>query len=339
VAEINPTSFGRALLAWYDRARRHLPWRASTAFYGVWIAEVMLQQTRVEAVIPYYRRFLERFPDVAALARAPEQEVLAVWGGLGYYTRARSLQNAARQMAAAGPPADYEALLALPGAGPYTAAAVASIAFNLPHAAVDGNVMRVVSRLTNDAGEIAAPAVRRRLTAQAGSLLDRRHPGDFNQAMMELGATLCLPRAPRCGDCPVSRFCAARLAGTERELPVRLRNAQKRDVPLDLVLLERSVQVFLVRRSSAERRLADFWELPAKEWLAGIRGRLAGEFSHRIVNDRFLVKVWRVRGPAPESLPEGAWFDRAEMAGMPLTTITRKALTRFLTAVPHSTAG
>ncbi len=323
--EINAAAFRRALLAWFDAARRDLPWRASNSFYRVWIAEIMLQQTRVEAVIPYYHRFLDRFPDLAALAASPEPEILAAWSGLGYYSRARRLHKAAKQMAASGLPATYEAVRALPGAGPYTAAAIASIALNLPHAAVDGNVMRVVSRLTDDALEISRPAARRRFTAQAEWLLDHRRPGDFNQAMMELGARLCVPRAPHCGDCPVSKFCAARRAGTERELPVKLGKPQKKDVPLDLLLLERREQIFLIQRSAGERRLADFWELPERKLLAGIGSRLVGEFPHQIVNDRFLVKVWRAR--VTEELPYGRWFDRQEIDSIPLTTITRKALT------------
>jgi A/G-specific adenine glycosylase len=295
----------------------------------------MLQQTRVEAVIPYYHRFLERFPDIAALAAAPEQDVLTSWSGLGYYSRARSLHRAAKQIAANGLPQSYADVRALPGAGPYTAAAIASIALDLPHAAVDGNVIRVVSRLTNDASEVSRPAARRSLEAQAQSLLHPGRPGDFNQAMMELGATLCLPRAPRCPDCPVARFCAARRAGRERELPVKGDKPLKRDVPLDLLLLEDRQRVFLVQRSSAERRLADFWELPEKKSLAGVKGCLAREFSHRIVNDRLRIKVWKAKaGKAHPArvLPPGRWFERQELSAVPITTITRKALA----SVPYS---
>ena len=170
----------------------------------------MLQQTRVEAVIPYYRRFLERFPSVEALAAAPENDVLAAWSGLGYYRRARNLHSAAKQIIAEGLPATHEVILSLPGVGPYTAAAIASIALDLPHAAVDGNVVRVISRLTNDASEIASPAARRRFAEEAARLLDPRRPGDFNQAMMELGATICVPRTPRAAHAR-SRSSAARV--------------------------------------------------------------------------------------------------------------------------------
>jgi len=173
---VNRSAFRRALLRWYDSSRRDLPWRESNAFYPVWLSEIMLQQTRVEAVIPFYLRFLERFPTPAALAAAPESDVLAAWSGLGYYSRARNLQRAARQMAARGLPATYEEVLSLPGAGPYTAAAIASIALRLPHAAVDGNVTRVISRLTDDPSEVSSAVAKRRFATEANALLDRDGP-------------------------------------------------------------------------------------------------------------------------------------------------------------------
>lgn len=321
---MNRSAFRRALLRWYDSSKRDLPWRESNAFYPVWLSEIMLQQTRVEAVIPYYRRFLARFPTPAALAEAPESDVLAEWSGLGYYSRARNLRRAARQLADRGLPATYEEVLSLPGAGPYTAAAIASIALDLPHAAVDGNVIRVISRLTDDPAEISSANAKRRFTAEANALLDRSRPGDFNQAMMELGATICSPRSPDCGACPVAAFCAARAAGHERELPVKLKKPRAREARLELVLLEKGESILLVKRSSTERRLADFWELPARGSIKGLRCRKAGEFSHRIVNDNFRVAIWRSRS-VPEE-PPGIWFSLAELKTLPLTTVTRKAL-------------
>ncbi len=330
---LNRTGFRRALLRWYDSSRRDLPWRESNDFYRVWISEVMLQQTRVEAVIPYYRRFLALFPTVDSLAAAPADAVLTAWSGLGYYSRARNLHRAAKQLAAGNLPATHAEVLALPGAGPYTAAAIASIALNLRHAAVDGNVIRVISRLTNDASEIPSVAARREFRNKADALLDPRRPGDFNQAMMELGATICLPRMPGCGACPVERFCAARAAGTERELPVKLKKQNARDVPLDLVLIEADRRIFLIKRSALERRLADFWELPGRQHIPGQQGqpdpeKLLGEFSHRIVNDRFRIRLFRVEpiGVARSSLPPGNWFGVSELHRIPLTTITKKAL-------------
>jgi len=294
----------------------------------------MLQQTRVEAVIPYYRLFLERFPSIETLAAAPETDVLTAWSGLGYYSRARNLHRASKRIAAQGLPAAYEEVRSLPGVGPYTAAAIASIALDLPHAAVDGNVMRAISRLTNDASEITSPPARRRFAAEAGLLLDPRRPGDFNQAMMELGATVCLPRTPACGSCPVAKFCAARAAGTERELPVKLPKPEAREAPLDLAILERDARVFLIKRASTERRLADFWELPARQLIPRAHGTTMEkmekitEFRHQIVNDRFRVAVWRIEIESlhPPGLPEGNWVEIAELRRIPLTTVTKKAL-------------
>ena len=288
----------------------------------------MLQQTRVEAVIPYYHRFLERFPSIASLAAAPESDVLIAWSGLGYYSRARNLHRAAKQVAAEGPPETHAGVLDLPGAGPYTAAAISSIALGLPHAAIDGNVMRVISRLTNDASDLGSAAARRQVAAEADALLDARRPGDFNQAMMELGATVCLPRTPDCRICPVAKFCAARAAGTERELPVKLKKQEARDVPLDLLLIRaaNSDQIFLIRRSSSEKRLADFWELPERGQLPkATKPRRLGEFRHQIVNDRFRVRLWSAHAKHVD-LPPGKWFAPLEWSSIPLTTITKKAL-------------
>jgi A/G-specific adenine glycosylase len=320
-------AFRKALLGWFAASRRNLPWRRNQDFYRVWISEIMLQQTRVEAVIPYYERFLGRFPTIQALAAAPEQDVLAAWSGLGYYSRARNLQRAAQEISAGGLPVTHEQIGMLPGIGPYTSAAIASIVLGLPHAAVDGNVVRVVSRLTNDASEISSPAVRRRFAEIAQELLDPENPGDFNQAMMELGATVCKPGIPLCGECPVRAFCAANEAGTERELPVKLKKQRSRDVPLDLVVLrnpEAPGDICLVQRHAGESRLAGFWELPERKLLPRLRGRIAAEFSHQIVNDRFRVRVWISK--AKSDLPQCRWVGPDELGRIPLSTISRKAL-------------
>jgi len=325
-------AFRRALLAWYDSARRDLPWRRNTDFYPVWLSEVMLQQTRVEAVIPYFHRFLALFPHPRALAEAAEPDVLAAWSGLGYYSRARNLHRAARLIAARGTPATHEEVLSLPGAGPYTAAAIASIALGLPYAAVDGNVIRVISRLANDASEISAPRVRARFTEEAQRLLDPRRPGDFNQAMMELGATVCLPRTPACGQCPVRQFCAARAAGRERELPVRQKKPAVNEIELDLLAFLRTDRVFLIQRHGAEKRMAGFWELPSTETPSKPAGEPLAVFTHRIVNDRFRVSI-RHAPPSAHPPENGRWFELPELPSVPVTTITRKALAA-LTAQP-----
>jgi A/G-specific adenine glycosylase len=297
-------------------------------FYRVWLSEIMLQQTRVEAVIPYYERFLQRFPSIEHLASAPEQEVLAAWSGLGYYSRARNLRRAAQQIVTSGLPAAYDRIRELRGVGEYTAAAIGSIALGLPHAAVDGNVIRVITRLTNDASEITAPATRRRIAEVAQDLLDQRRPGDFNQSMMELGATICTPTSPRCEICPVSELCAAKSAGTQHGLPVKLKKQTVREIALDLAVLRHDGRLLLVKRGSSERRLADFWELPVRQSVPRTKSRKVAEFRHQIVNDRFLVTVWSM-SIAPDraaAIAFGEWIPADELPSRPLTTVTRKAL-------------
>ena len=220
-------TFPGRLLAWFRRHRRDLPWRVEPRDpYRVWISEVMLQQTRVETVLPYYERFLREFPTPAALAGASVSRVLACWSGLGYYSRARNLRLAARQIARTGFPRDYDGLRALPGVGPYTAAAIASIAFGLACPALDGNVMRVIARVSGDASDVRSPETRRRFEEIARGWLHGRHAGAVNEALMELGATVCVPREPRCPACPVAAFCRAQMEGTARELPVKGRRAR-----------------------------------------------------------------------------------------------------------------
>ncbi len=232
-ARPDPQAVPGLLLRWYDRHARALPWRAPPGAppadpYAVWLSEIMLQQTTVTAVIPYFRAFLARWPTVAALAAAPRDEVLAAWAGLGYYSRARNLHLCAQAVAGAHAgrfPPDEAALLALPGIGPYTAAAIAAIAFDRPAVVVDGNVERVVARLYRV--EEPLPASKPRLRALAAELTPRQRPGDFAQAMMDLGATVCTPRNPDCLLCPLSGACSARAAGSPAELPRRAPKAAK----------------------------------------------------------------------------------------------------------------
>jgi A/G-specific adenine glycosylase len=317
--------FRRLLLRWYGESRRDLPWRATRDPYRIWLSEIMLQQTRVETVLPYYAAFLKRFPDTTALAAAPEAEVLALWSGLGYYSRARNLQRAAKQIAGTGAfPAGHQQLRALPGVGDYTAAAVASMAFDLPFAAVDGNVLRVLARVFDDAGDIASPLVRRRFQRQAQELLDPRHPGDFNQAMMELGATVCLPRNPRCAACPVRTQCGAYAAGRTAELPVKLQRHQAKSESLSVAVVSRGGLVLLRRRPDSAVRMAGFWELPFTADLRGLTDiRHHGAFRHTIVHTVFEVEVC---SGVLRRAPKGTrWMDPAHHA-VPLTTISRKAL-------------
>lgn len=318
--------FRRRLLRWYKGARRALPWRRDHDPYRVWISEVMLQQTRVATAVSRYEQFLARFPGVSALAAASEQQVLAAWSGLGYYSRARNLHRAARAIVRAGDfPRDYDALRRLPGIGDYTAAAVASIAFGLPHAAVDGNVLRVLARLTAETGEIATNGVRRRLRALAERLLDPAHPGEFNQALMELGATVCLPRRPRCKGCPLIGYCKARRLGVESDLPVRERRRAAERIEKTLLVIVRRGRILLRQRPEEERRLAGFWELPELGQVPGARlAGPCGTFRHSITNHSYRMNVVAASvGRAPRGFE---WVPAAELERLPLTTAGRKAL-------------
>jgi A/G-specific adenine glycosylase len=317
--------FSRLLLRWYEKSRRDLPWRSTRDPYRIWLSEIMLQQTRVETVLPYYDAFLKRFPDVASLAAAPESEVLAMWSGLGYYSRARNMLRAANGIAEAGAfPSDYPTLRALPGIGDYTAAAVASIAFGLPFAAVDGNVLRVLARVFNDNGDIGAPQTRRRFQQLAQETLDRRQPGEFNQAMMELGATICLPRNPRCLICPVQSLCAALAAGRTAELPIKLKRQESKGETISVAVVLRGDLVLMRQRPMDTARMAGFWELPHIEDLPGLKDlQHHGSFRHTIVNTVFEVQV--CTGTLRRAPVGSRWTNPAEQ-GVPVTTVSRKAL-------------
>ena len=253
------------LLPWFERNARKLPWRATKDPYRIWVSEIMLQQTRVEAVIRYYHRFLDRLPDVAALAACPETELLKLWEGLGYYSRARNMQKAAREIVTAYGgefPRTFKEIRALPGIGEYTAGAIASFAFDLPVPAVDGNVMRVAARLAACREDILSPATHRAVTAAVAAAQPKKRAGDFNQAAIELGALICLPNAaPKCGECPLAAVCEARARGIESELPVRKKAAPRKVEERTVLILREGDRVALCRRPSAGL-LAGLFEPP-----------------------------------------------------------------------------
>ena len=256
------------LLQWYHENARVLPWRSDPTPYHVWISEIMLQQTRVAAVLGYYARFMEALPAVADLAAVEEDRLMKLWQGLGYYNRARNLKKAARQIVEEHGgvfPDTYEAIRALAGVGDYTAGAVASIAFGLPEPAVDGNVLRVVSRLTGDDGDITRPDVKRRMGAALREVLPLDAPGDFNQALMDLGAMVCLPNGePLCDRCPARGFCAARREGRTAELPVKAAKKARRVEERTVFLLLRQGRIAL-RKRPGTGLLAGLWEFPNVE--------------------------------------------------------------------------
>jgi A/G-specific adenine glycosylase len=335
-------AFARALLRWYDRAQRDLPWRRDPTPYKSLVSEFMLQQTVVATVLPYFDRFLRRFPDFAALAGAPEEDVLAHWSGLGYYARARNLHKAARAVAADGFPVDEAGLRALPGVGPYTAAVLAAIVLGARTFALDGNAARVVARLFAEGRAIDRPEVRVALRTRGETLVPVRRSGDFAQAVMELGATLCTTSAPRCGECPVASFCRAYAEGGAAQLPARTPRAAKRMVEIACVAVERRGRVLLVRRPPGTL-LAGTWALPSAEAEAGEAeldagrralasvglapstieeaGRVRHVFTHRDLTARVLRA--RARGTARG---ETRWVSPAELDAIALSSFTRKTL-------------
>ena len=307
--------FAEQLLSWYDANARDLPWRENRDPYRIWLSEIMLQQTRVAAVLEHYYRFLKKFPTVQKLAAARESSVLAAWSGLGYYRRARMLHAAARAVVEEYGgvfPNTSTRLRSLPGIGRYTGAAISSIAFGERIAVVDGNVERVVSRLSGRqlSGE---PAWKK-----AEALLNPARPGDFNQAMMELGATVCLPRQPRCLLCPVANFCA-----TRGELPAGRPTVRQEKQAICFGLARRENTVLLVQRTERESLMPGFWELPQITPLK--RQAMAFSLRHSITTTDYAVQVYALAGAGRL---EGSWVPMSRLVTLPLTGLARKILRR-----------
>lgn len=336
------------LLAWYDATRRDLPWRRSRDPYLIWVSEVMLQQTRVETVIPYFEGFLRRFPTVRTLADADLDDVLAAWSGLGYYRRARQLHAAARQIVASGGelPATVDELRQLPGIGPYTAAAVASIAFDVPAPVLDGNVERVLSRRLALEGDPRRGEARRELLEAARGLLPPGRPGDGNQALMELGATICTPKSPRCGDCPLAAGCRAYASGDPEaypRLPARRKPVRQRRIG---VVARRDSKTLLFRRPDDSELLAGTWEIPwvaiekgddterrlsesyGGVWELGERaGRVKHSITHRALEVDVVLGRYRDDGTIAEGV-EAGWFTASEIENLASSSLVGKILRR-----------
>jgi A/G-specific adenine glycosylase len=337
------------LLEWYDRNRRDLPWRRITDPYAIWISEIMLQQTRVAAVIERYQSFMHRFPTLVSLARAPEQEVLALWSGLGYYRRARMLHKAARFVAShlkGDLPATAKELRLLPGIGAYTAAAVASIAHGEQVAVVDGNVERVLCRLEGwKAGRRASrtPRLSGKIERLAAELVSPSRPGDWNQALMELGAILCLPRNPQCSVCPLAADCETQ--GEHQTTPRRPMKTHQAAYALSVRSAHSSGhssrQVLLERRSASRTVMPGMWELPGLADSAIPEQDLRMTVRHAIMQVNYHVSIRTVPEADVESLtvPGGKrrWVPMDEAEKMALTGLARKVLTRahLLAAKPH----
>lgn len=362
----------RALLAWFRANARELPWRGTGDPYAVWVSEIMLQQTQVATVIPFYQRFMQTFPSVTSLAQAPLERVLELWSGLGYYRRARHLHQAAQiiwRERGGKFPQDYAGIRALPGIGDYTAKAVLSIAFNQPFAVLDGNVARVAARLGCLRGNLHQPRFREAVEVALTHLLSRRQPGNFNQALMELGQTICLPRAPRCSVCPLAKWCAAYRAGNPEAYPLpRPRRAAELH-HLAVGLLRHGKKVAMVR-GLEDGLLDDLWNFPSafgaspdqarealREKLAVLFGspnpavrarhpvaqslRASGhgvplqsepvaEFRHNITFRAIQGRIYEVK-PSPSSRHKGVhWFDLSQLPQAAISQLARKIVKEII---------
>lgn len=338
---MNRKNFTQTILSWYDQGHRDLPWRRTQDPYRIWISEIMLQQTRAETVVSYYERFLARYPTVQDLASAPEEELLKAWEGLGYYSRARSLQKAAKEIVArygGQLPADLEKLRALPGIGDYTAGAIASIAFGIPAAAVDGNVERVLCRWDAIKDEVGTPAVRRQIAARAQALVPPDRPGAFANAMMEMGATMCTPKNPKCLLCPVREGCMGFAQGIVQELPRKAKKKAQRVENRAVLLVFCDNRVLIVKRQ--EKLLGGLFVFPdvleesdparlcqALEAL-GIRAAYDEKLGH--ARHVFTHLIWEmdvhaVVADEMTQVPGGQWVSRQELAALPLPTAVKAA--------------
>lgn len=344
--KLNGKRIARRLLTWYRQNGRSLPWRGHPDPYAVWVSEIMLQQTRVEAVIPYFEAWMRRFPNVKVLAEASEQDVLAAWEGLGYYSRARNLHRAAKwvmEKHGGVLPQNVEALRQLPGVGRYTAGAIASFAFGLDEPTLDGNLRRVLARLFDINEPIDTPDGEKLLWGLAEGLLPSGQAGDFNQALMDLGATICLPRRPRCSICPLEEFCQARIQGTQEQRPLR---APKKAAPHYIqvaAILVKQIDGFphlLLAKRPSKGLLGGMWEFPnarvkgtpaealeaALETayrLRVVRGEAQGIFHHAYTHFRVTVHAFNctlIESPSDERLK---WVKLDEVEAYPMGKVDR----------------
>lgn len=327
------------LLGWYDENKRQLPWREQTDAYRTWVSEVMLQQTRVEAVKDYYRRFLERFPAIENLAAATEEEVLQQWQGLGYYSRARNLWQGAKETVAqygGEVPKDEKSLRALPGVGEYTAGAILSIAYQQAVPAVDGNVLRVFSRLYGLQEEVQTTAAKKMVAKLVSDVLPAKRPGDFNQALMDFGAAICIPETPRCEACPVTSHCLARLQGQERILPVR--KPKKPPTCIHVAVgLAKGADGYLLEKRPARGLLAGMWQFVSAEAASeNEAAKLLSERGLQLLQPAF--PLWRVSHVFSHRRWELAIYECAPVKDLPKSgglAVREEALATVLWAGPH----
>jgi A/G-specific adenine glycosylase len=357
-----PTAIGPALLSWYDRHHRRLPWRVTPPQaqageradpYRVWLSEIMLQQTTVQAVKPYFEAFTGRWPTVQALAAAPTDDIMKAWAGLGYYSRARNLKACAEVVASDHGgrfPSDVAALKALPGIGDYTAAAIASIAFDRPAAVVDGNVERVFTRLAAIATPL--PAAKPQIRALVQSVLPPDRPGDFAQATMDLGATICTPKRPACPLCPIQAHCTAFRDGTQEQFPVKAAKATKPVRFGAVFVAENGDGAVLLRKRPERGLLGGMSEPPTTAWTARADGetgtdaapfsadwRAAGSVVHVFTHFELRLSVYHASG-IERPAPDGAWWSpRAELPAEALPTVMKKAIESAIDGATRKAAG
>jgi A/G-specific adenine glycosylase len=355
-------AFRKALLKWFRANRREYPWRRDRDPYRVWVAEVMLQQTRIAAVIPYYEKVLKKFPNVGSLARGPEREVLRRWAGLGYYSRARNLHRAAREIVerhSSAFPRELDAALELPGIGRYTAGAVLSIAYGAPHAVLDGNVARVLARLGAVRGDLRAPRRWQKLAATAQELLAVENAGDWNQAMMELGETVCTPKSPRCGECPVRGWCKALKRGLVDKIPEpRKKRAAVHQRIAAAVLLDPRGRTLLVRDPGAHDDVlfSRMWQFPAVEIAHDGRAELARHLQkslglaapaltelapakHGVTFRNITLLPFLARVKTLPAIPRSRRLPLAQIGRVPLSSATRKIAESALRAIDSDVTG
>lgn len=339
----------RSLLEWYYKNKRDLPWRKTQDPFSIWLSEIMLQQTTVKTVIPYYEKFLKKYPDFKSIAKAKESDLLKAWAGLGYYNRIRNFQKAARHIAKNlknKVPQKKEELITLPGLGSYTSAAIASIAFNEAVGVVDGNVKRVLSRLFTYEKEIKTSKADKYFQEKVDYLLDKKNPGDFNQAMMELGACICTPKNPLCLLCPLQKYCLAFKKGVVLNYPLQTKKIKYKDQYL-LAVVFKSQDYFFIRKRDEKEIMASMWEIPFFE-ISGkeswdsetIKAFLKKEnfphlgdleeiskLRHSIMNLRIKIRSFQLKLKKKYKMPlQGKWIPISDLSTYPLTTMTRKIL-------------
>ncbi|MCC6277680.1 MAG: A/G-specific adenine glycosylase [Oligoflexia bacterium] len=316
-------SIGEKLILWYQQNKRPLPWRALRDPYAILISELMLQQTTVRVVIPYFERFLKRFPTLTSLARAQDDEVLSLWSGLGYYTRPRNLIKLAR-LVRHQLPQTYDQLLELPGVGPYTAAAVASIAFNEPVACVDGNVLRVITRLKSINQDISKPSTVADIRKLAQSLLTKNSPGTFNQAVMELGATICTPKNPSCLLCPIRQNCLSFKNQNQHLLPVKSKKKKQEPWLWQIILCSKNKKLALVKNSNGTPWLKNSWVLPGTAVKLKTKQPKKFHFTHSITHHRIFVFI-KKKSPQKAS-KHWTWIDPSQVHKLGVSSVVHKVL-------------